>query len=77
MVLEKAMHSILAPNESPRPYGPHGKTSSTKRSLPTDDKLRKKGSQISKELSDLVVYVQVRSSIFNYFLVLTCGFSGN
>ncbi|KAH1005054.1 hypothetical protein HUJ04_006119 [Dendroctonus ponderosae] len=34
------------------------KTSSTKRSLPTDDKLRKKGSQISKELSDLVVYIQ-------------------
>ncbi|XP_066257407.1 1-phosphatidylinositol 4,5-bisphosphate phosphodiesterase epsilon-1-like isoform X2 [Euwallacea similis] len=56
---EKAMiHSILAPNDSPRPYGPHGKTSSTKRSLPTDDKMRKKGSQISKELSDLVVYVQ-------------------
>ncbi|CAG9772903.1 unnamed protein product [Ceutorhynchus assimilis] len=57
---EKTMHAILAPNESPRPYSSHAvsKTSSTKRSLPTDDKLRKKGSQISKELSDLVVYVQ-------------------
>ncbi|KAL1506208.1 hypothetical protein ABEB36_005610 [Hypothenemus hampei] len=56
---EKTMHSALAPNESPRIYG-HGtgKTSSTKRSLPPDDKLRKKGSQISKELSDLVVYIQ-------------------
>ncbi|KAF7286706.1 hypothetical protein GWI33_004332 [Rhynchophorus ferrugineus] len=57
---EKAIHTILAPNESPRPYGTHAvsKTSSTKRSLPVDDKLRKKGSQISKELSDLVIYVQ-------------------
>ncbi|XP_060525896.1 1-phosphatidylinositol 4,5-bisphosphate phosphodiesterase epsilon-1-like isoform X2 [Cylas formicarius] len=57
---DKTMHSVLAPNESPRPYGVShavSKTSSTKRGVP-DDKLRKKGSQISKELSDLVVYVQ-------------------
>ncbi|XP_049820565.1 1-phosphatidylinositol 4,5-bisphosphate phosphodiesterase epsilon-1-like isoform X2 [Aethina tumida] len=61
---EKAMHGIgigmMSSNESPRPYGvPHAvsKTSSTKRITP-DDKLKKKSSQISKELSDMVVYVQ-------------------
>uniref|UniRef100_A0AAR5Q1K1 Phosphoinositide phospholipase C n=1 Tax=Dendroctonus ponderosae TaxID=77166 RepID=A0AAR5Q1K1_DENPD len=57
---DKTIHTILAPTDSPRTFGSHAvsKTSSTKRSLPTDDKLRKKGSQISKELSDLVVYIQ-------------------
>lgn len=58
--LEKAIHGILTANESPRPYGvPHNvsKTSSTKRTAP-DDKLKKRGSQISKDLSDMVVYVQ-------------------
>ncbi|KYB28995.1 1-phosphatidylinositol 4,5-bisphosphate phosphodiesterase epsilon-1-like Protein [Tribolium castaneum] len=57
---EKAIHGILSANESPRPYGvPHtvSKTSSQKRAAP-DDKLKKRSSQISKELSDMVVYVQ-------------------
>ncbi|XP_063909671.1 1-phosphatidylinositol 4,5-bisphosphate phosphodiesterase epsilon-1-like isoform X2 [Zophobas morio] len=57
---EKAIHGILTANESPRPYGvPHtvSKTSSTKRAAP-DDKMKKRSSQISKELSDMVVYVQ-------------------
>lgn len=58
-VLEKPLHGILASNESPRPLMSHpmSKTSSTKRPNP-DDKLKKR-SQISKELSDMVVYVQV------------------
>ncbi len=50
----------MTANESPRPYGvPHtvSKTSSTKRAAP-DDKMKKRSSQISKELSDMVVYVQ-------------------
>lgn len=57
---EKAIHGILTANESPRPYGVShavSKTSSTKRAAP-DDKLKKRSSQISKELSDMVVYVQ-------------------
>lgn len=61
MIPEKAMHGILTTNESPRPYGvpshAASKTSSTKRSIP-DDKLKKRSSQISKELSDMVVYIQ-------------------
>ncbi|KAL3280169.1 hypothetical protein HHI36_017669 [Cryptolaemus montrouzieri] len=58
-VSEKPLPSII-PNEAARPYGiPHAvaKTSSTKRITP-DDKLKKRGSQISKELSDIVVYIQ-------------------
>jgi hypothetical protein len=54
---EKAIHGILTANESPRPYGVShavSKTSSTKRAAP-DDKLKKRSSQISKELSDMVV----------------------
>ena len=50
----------MTANESPRPYGvPHtvSKTSSTKRAAP-DDKMKQRSSQISKELSDMVVYVQ-------------------
>ncbi|CAG9818280.1 unnamed protein product [Phaedon cochleariae] len=46
--------------DSPRPYGVShavSKTSSQKRGMP-EDKLRKKSSQISKELSDMVIYVQ-------------------
>uniref|UniRef100_A0A6P7GQR6 Phosphoinositide phospholipase C n=1 Tax=Diabrotica virgifera virgifera TaxID=50390 RepID=A0A6P7GQR6_DIAVI len=56
---EKPIHGINI-TDSPRPYGvPHAvsKTSSQKRAAP-DDKLKKKSSQISKELSDMVVYVQ-------------------
>lgn len=59
---DKAIHGILTANDSPRPYGVShtvSKTSSTKRTAPVDDKLKKRGSQISKELSDMVVYVQV------------------
>ncbi|VEN34527.1 unnamed protein product [Callosobruchus maculatus] len=47
-------------NESPRPLGVShatAKTSSQKRAAP-DDKMKKKGNQISKELSDMVVYIQ-------------------
>lgn len=46
--------------DSSRTMMPHAatKTSSTKRSNP-EDKLKKRN-QISKDLSDLVVYVQVR-----------------
>ncbi|KAI4457556.1 phosphoinositide-specific phospholipase c family protein [Holotrichia oblita] len=50
----------MAATESPRPIGiSHAisKGSSTKRPNP-DDKLKKRSSQISKDLSDLVVYVQ-------------------
>lgn len=58
--LEKAIH-ILTASESQRPLGMShavAKTSSTKRAAP-DDKLKKRSSQISKELSDMVIYVQV------------------
>lgn len=58
---EKAIHSILTASESQRPLGMShamSKTSSTKRVAP-DDKLKKRSSQISKELSDMVIYVQV------------------
>ncbi|XP_025829637.1 1-phosphatidylinositol 4,5-bisphosphate phosphodiesterase epsilon-1-like [Agrilus planipennis] len=56
---EKPIHTILTMSESPRTYGPHtsSKTSSTKRPMP-DDKSKKRSNQISKELSDLVVYIQ-------------------
>ncbi|XP_045460596.1 1-phosphatidylinositol 4,5-bisphosphate phosphodiesterase epsilon-1-like isoform X2 [Harmonia axyridis] len=56
---DKPIASIIT-NETTRPYGlPHAmaKTSSTKR-IPPDDKMKKRGSQISKELSDIVVYIQ-------------------
>lgn len=51
---------MVSANESPRQVISHAvsKTSSTKRATP-DDKLKKRSSQISKELSDMVVYVQV------------------
>ncbi|XP_045460597.1 1-phosphatidylinositol 4,5-bisphosphate phosphodiesterase epsilon-1-like isoform X3 [Harmonia axyridis] len=58
-VTDKPIASIIT-NETTRPYGlPHAmaKTSSTKR-IPPDDKMKKRGSQISKELSDIVVYIQ-------------------
>lgn len=38
------------------------KTSSTKRAA-SDDKLKKRSSQISKELSDMVIYVQVSDNV--------------
>ncbi|KAK9884811.1 hypothetical protein WA026_009037 [Henosepilachna vigintioctopunctata] len=56
---DKPIQNIIT-NETARPSGiPHvvAKTSSTKRVTP-DDKLKKRGSQISKELSDIVVYIQ-------------------
>ncbi|XP_074028891.1 1-phosphatidylinositol 4,5-bisphosphate phosphodiesterase epsilon-1 isoform X2 [Leptinotarsa decemlineata] len=56
---EKPIHGINI-TDSPRTYGvAHAvsKTSSQKRTAP-DDKLKKKSSQISKELSDMVIYVQ-------------------
>lgn len=58
------MHGIIPTTDSPRPsvgMVSHTvtKTSSTKRSAP-DDKIKKRSSQIAKELSDMVVYVQVR-----------------
>ncbi|KRT86875.1 C2 domain containing protein, partial [Oryctes borbonicus] len=59
-VAEKPLHAIMAATESPRPIGiSHAiaKGSSTKRPNP-EDKLKKRSSQISKDLSDLVVYVQ-------------------
>lgn len=58
---DKAIHNINI-TDSPRSYGVShamSKTSSQKRVAP-DDKLKKKSSQISKELSDMVVYIQVR-----------------
>lgn len=64
------MHG-LSITDSPRPYGvPHAvsKTSSQKRAAP-DDKLKKKGSQISKELSDMVVYVQVSNQYFLFYYI--------
>lgn len=64
LYLEKAIH-ILAASESQRPLGMShavAKTSSTKRAAP-DDKLKKRSSQISKELSDMVIYVQVSFAI--------------
>ncbi|XP_071051553.1 1-phosphatidylinositol 4,5-bisphosphate phosphodiesterase epsilon-1-like isoform X1 [Onthophagus taurus] len=57
---EKTIHGIIPSTDSPRSIGiSHtiSKTSSTKRPNP-DDKLKKRSSQISKDLSDLVVYVQ-------------------
>ncbi|KAK4881726.1 hypothetical protein RN001_005045, partial [Aquatica leii] len=57
---EKAIHGILSTSDSPRSFGiSHvtGKASSTKKGLP-DDKLKKRSSQISKDLSDMVVYIQ-------------------
>ncbi|KAG5892290.1 hypothetical protein JTB14_020321 [Gonioctena quinquepunctata] len=56
---DKTIHGINV-SDSPRNYGvPHSvsKTSSQKR-VALDDKLKKKSSQISKELSDMVIYVQ-------------------
>ncbi|XP_056642796.1 1-phosphatidylinositol 4,5-bisphosphate phosphodiesterase epsilon-1-like isoform X2 [Diorhabda sublineata] len=56
---EKPVHGMNL-TDSPRPFGVShavSKTSSQKRVAP-DDKLKKKSSQISKELSDLVVYIQ-------------------
>lgn len=56
---------MVAANESPRQVVSHtiAKTSSTKRITP-DDKMKKRSSQISKELSDMVVYVQVITMAF-------------
>ncbi|KAF2901192.1 hypothetical protein ILUMI_04995 [Ignelater luminosus] len=57
---EKAIHGILSASDSPRSFGMShtvSKTSSTKRAGP-EDKLKKRSSQISKELSDMVIYVQ-------------------
>ncbi|XP_031359310.1 1-phosphatidylinositol 4,5-bisphosphate phosphodiesterase epsilon-1-like [Photinus pyralis] len=57
---EKAMHTMLSTTDSPRSFGighVSSKTSSAKRGLP-DDKLKKRSSQISKDLSDMVVYIQ-------------------
>ncbi|KAK9721923.1 Phosphoinositide-specific phospholipase C, efhand-like [Popillia japonica] len=65
-VAEKPLHAIMAATESPRPIGiSHAisKGSSTKRPNP-DDKLKKRSSQISKDLSEndqipmIMVYVQ-------------------
>lgn len=73
---EKAMHGILAVNESPRTHGMShavAKTSSTKRPGP-DDKLKKRSSQISKELSDMVVYVQVSIIFMWYLMCILCAY---
>ncbi|KAF5302460.1 hypothetical protein FQR65_LT08550 [Abscondita terminalis] len=59
-IIKKTMHGILSASDSPRSYGiAHvtGKSSSAKKGLP-EDKLKKRSSQISKDLSDMVVYVQ-------------------
>ncbi|CAG9861173.1 unnamed protein product [Phyllotreta striolata] len=86
---DKPLHALNL-TDSPRPYGvPHAvsKTSSQKRAAP-DDKLKKKSSQISKELSDMVVYVQAikfrglntispSSSVKQRQKVITCSVSSS
>lgn len=57
------MHMHITGTDSPRPSvgmvsHSMSKTSSTKRSGP-DDKTKKRSTQIAKELSDIVIYVQV------------------
>ncbi|KAF5272994.1 hypothetical protein FQA39_LY07643 [Lamprigera yunnana] len=56
---EKALHGILSTSDSPRSFSIAHVTAktSTKKGIP-EDKLKKRSSQISKDLSDMVVYIQ-------------------
>lgn len=71
-VVDKTIHGMMSINDSPRPsMSSHAvsKTSSTKRTI-QEDKLKKRSSQISKELSDIVVYVQVSFLVLYYEIFL-------